>query len=100
VGRGGPGPGCPSSVTSPSQPVASGKVAVVITPPRGPRTSRFSGRRPAVSRTRVGRSGSMIGTVLRRRPLVSFVTRPPRPGYWEAAVVSQSDMLCFSSWSA
>ncbi len=35
--------------------------------PREPSTSHSSARRPAVSRTSVGRSGSMIGTVLRRR---------------------------------
>jgi hypothetical protein len=33
-----------------------------------------------VSRSRVGRSGSMIGTTRRRRPLVDLVIRPPRPG--------------------
>jgi hypothetical protein len=47
-GQGGvPGPprtrlGCPSSVTSASQPVASRKVAVVITRPAGPSSSRSS----------------------------------------------------------
>jgi hypothetical protein len=36
--------------------------------------------RPAVNRASVSRSGSMIGTERRRRPLVSLVTKPPRPG--------------------
>jgi hypothetical protein len=62
-------------------PVASRKVAVVITPPRGPTSRQASLTLPTVNRSRVARSGSMIGTRRRRRPLVSLVTRPPRPGY-------------------
>jgi hypothetical protein len=49
-------------------------------PPRGPVTSRSSPSRPTVRLASVGPSGSMIGNVRRRRPLVGFVTRPPRPG--------------------
>jgi hypothetical protein len=35
----------------------------VVTPPLGPAMSRSSLSRPTVTRSRVGRSGSMIGTV-------------------------------------
>jgi hypothetical protein len=56
-------PGWPRLVTSWSQFVASLSVAVVTTPPRGPTSSRSSASRPAVSRSSVGRSGSMMRTV-------------------------------------
>jgi hypothetical protein len=51
--------GCPNSMTSASQPVASRKVAVMITPPRGKHES-FLPAAPAANRTSVGRSRSMI----------------------------------------
>jgi HrpA-like RNA helicase len=35
----------------------------VVTPPQGPAMSRSSWSRPTVTRSRVSRSGSMIGTV-------------------------------------
>jgi hypothetical protein len=62
-------PASPSSATNLSQPVASLSVAVVITPPRGPLTSRSWLWRQLVRRPRVGRTGSMTGTTRRRRPL-------------------------------
>ena len=48
-------PGCPSSVNKASQPVASRKVAVVMTPSGDPAMCRSSLRRAAVNRTSVGR---------------------------------------------
>ena len=73
-------PGCPSSVTSASQPVASRKVAVVITPPgdRPPVVPPVAaGSQPGERRTqRVDDRHRPPPT-----PLVSFVIRPPRPGY-------------------
>lgn len=81
-------PGWPRSRTNWSQFVASRSVAVVMTPPRGPASSRSLRSRPAVRPTSVGRSGSMIGTVRRLRPLVRLVTRAPRPGY-----------VCRNTWS-
>jgi hypothetical protein len=72
--------GQPKIINQLVHPVASRRVAVVITPPRGPTSRRASLALPTVSRSSVARSGSMIGTGRRRRPLVSLVIKPPRPG--------------------
>jgi hypothetical protein len=63
--------GSPRSSTNSSHPVASRRVAVVITPPRGPTSSRASLALPTVSRSSVARSGSMIGNGRRLRPLAN-----------------------------
>ena len=56
------------------------QVAVVSAPTFGPTSRRSSGSLPSVSRSRIGRSGSRIGSRRSLRPLVCLVMSPPLPG--------------------